>query len=166
MPLSMGKLGPPSNTMWPGTRPTSVPSEWHLDPSNRLATIYECYRQDRQTDRLHNGRIALSESFYKRSPNKWECTDHSGGFQFRKRIAEVMNKGIAEFAGVEIAGLENDGRSRKGGKWRTGKWRTYFISCKLYLIFIVMHFNTNARTILHYFLVIFLLLFLLSSVLC
>ena len=35
-----GGTGSPSDTMWPGPRPTSVPSEGHLDPSSRLATIH------------------------------------------------------------------------------------------------------------------------------
>jgi len=26
-------------------------AEFHLDPSNRLATVHECHRQNRQTDR-------------------------------------------------------------------------------------------------------------------
>ena len=36
-PFWGGGAGSPSNTMWPGPRPTSVPN---LDSSNRLATIY------------------------------------------------------------------------------------------------------------------------------
>jgi len=49
-----GGAGFPFNTMWPGPRPTSVPSGIviHRDPSNRLATVHQRYRQtDRQTDR-------------------------------------------------------------------------------------------------------------------
>jgi len=38
--------GSPSNTVSPGPRPTSIPSGWHLDQSNRLATIHQRYRQD------------------------------------------------------------------------------------------------------------------------
>ena len=38
-------------------------AKFHLDPSNRLATIHQRYRQDRQTD---NG-----EPFYKRSHKNW-----------------------------------------------------------------------------------------------
>ena len=37
-------------------------AKFHLDPSNRLATVHERYRQ---TD---NGLIAQGEPFYKRSP--------------------------------------------------------------------------------------------------
>jgi len=37
-----------SNTMWPG--PAYLRVEFHLDPSNRLATIHQCHRRkDRQT---------------------------------------------------------------------------------------------------------------------
>jgi len=39
-------------------------AKFHLDPSDRLATVHERYRQDR-TD---NGPVALGEPFYKRSP--------------------------------------------------------------------------------------------------
>ena len=53
-PLGRG-AGSPSNTMWPGPRPTCIPS-FHLDPSNRLATIHERHRQDRQTGQV-NGSI-------------------------------------------------------------------------------------------------------------
>ena len=40
-------------------------AKFHLDPSNRLATVHQRYRQDRQTD---NGLIAKGEPFYKRLP--------------------------------------------------------------------------------------------------
>ena len=45
-------------------------AKFHLDPSNRLATIHQRYRKDRtdRTDRQY-GPIALGEPFYKRSPN-------------------------------------------------------------------------------------------------
>jgi len=39
------------NKMWPGTRPIYLHAKFHLDPSNRLATIHQRHRQDRQTDR-------------------------------------------------------------------------------------------------------------------
>jgi len=43
------ELGP--HTMWPGPRPTAMPSFiLNLDPSNRLATIHQRYRQKGQTD--------------------------------------------------------------------------------------------------------------------
>jgi len=41
--------GSASNAMWPGPRPI-LHIKWHLDPSNRLATIHRRYRQtDRRT---------------------------------------------------------------------------------------------------------------------
>jgi len=40
--------GSPSNTMSPG-RGLYLLINWHLDPSNRLATIHQRHRQDRQT---------------------------------------------------------------------------------------------------------------------
>jgi len=50
-----GEAGSASNTMWPGPRAEAyLRTKWHLDPSNRLVTIHQCYRdtavrQDRQT---------------------------------------------------------------------------------------------------------------------
>jgi len=44
-----------------------LPAKFHLDPSNRLATIRQHYRQTGHTD---NGPIAQGEPFYKRSPKK------------------------------------------------------------------------------------------------
>ena len=70
--LSGRGSGFPSNTMWPGPRPTSVPNFIHLDPSNRLDTVHQRHRQtdrtDRQTDTQHNGPIAQGEPFCKWSP--------------------------------------------------------------------------------------------------
>jgi len=43
-----GGAGSPSNTMSPVSRPISVPSGWRLDPSNRLVTIHQRYKTDRQ----------------------------------------------------------------------------------------------------------------------
>jgi len=58
--LFMGdKTGSASNTMWPGTRPIP-PCQFHVDPSNRLATVclHQRYRETGQTDRQDNGQIA------------------------------------------------------------------------------------------------------------
>jgi len=64
VPLSVGEAGYPSNTMWPGTRPTSVPGGILIHP-----TVWSQYtnvtdRQDRKgqdrqdrTDRTDNGPI-------------------------------------------------------------------------------------------------------------
>ena len=56
VPLFWGADGSPSNTMWPGSRPTCLNTKFYLAPSNRLATIHQCYSQYRtyrtgQTDR-------------------------------------------------------------------------------------------------------------------
>jgi len=49
-----------------------IRAKFHLNPCNRLATIHQRHRQDRQTDRqdrqADNGLIAQGEPFYKRSP--------------------------------------------------------------------------------------------------
>ena len=46
---NFGVAGSLSNTMSPGTRPTSVVRiKWHPDPSNRLITKHQRYRQERQ----------------------------------------------------------------------------------------------------------------------
>ena len=47
VPLSMGSYESSSNTMSPGPR-LYLRTKWNLDPSNRLATIHQRYRQDRQ----------------------------------------------------------------------------------------------------------------------
>ena len=48
-------------------------AKFHLDPSNRLATIHQRHRQTGQTDRQLSYRIG--ERFYKRSPNKYTFGD-------------------------------------------------------------------------------------------
>jgi len=51
-PFGGGVPGSPSNTMWSGTRPTCrLHAKFHLDPSNRLATIHQRHRQDRTGER-------------------------------------------------------------------------------------------------------------------
>ena len=66
------------------------------DPSNRLATIHQRHRQDRQTDReTDNGPIAQGELFYKRSLKKW--TDFSFNVMYRPSV--YINHGpISHFA--------------------------------------------------------------------
>jgi len=44
-----GGAGSPSNTMWPLARAEAyLHVKFHVDPSNRLATIHQRYRQDKQ----------------------------------------------------------------------------------------------------------------------
>ena len=45
--LSVGVTWSPSNTMSPGAE-TYLCTKWHLDPSNRVATIYQRYRRTGQ----------------------------------------------------------------------------------------------------------------------
>jgi len=46
-------VGSPSNTMWPGLRPTSiVHAKWHPNPSNRLASATIHQRRRQQSDRI------------------------------------------------------------------------------------------------------------------
>jgi len=44
VPLWVRGTGSPSNTMWPGRRH----GKFHLDPSNRLATVHTTLQTDRQ----------------------------------------------------------------------------------------------------------------------
>jgi len=60
--LSVEGAGSPSNTVWPRPRPISLHAKFYLGPFNRLATIHQRHRQDRQTDRT------TGEPFNKRSP--------------------------------------------------------------------------------------------------
>jgi len=59
----------PANTMWPGPRPTSVPSGIVIQstvwPQYTNVTDRQTGQRNRQTD---NGPIAYSEPFYKMSP--------------------------------------------------------------------------------------------------
>jgi len=66
-PFEGGGAGFPSNTMWPGPRPTCIPSFILIRP-----IVWPQYTNvtDRQTDRQDNGPIAQGEPFYKRSPKK------------------------------------------------------------------------------------------------
>jgi len=66
-PFGRGGTGSPSNTVWPGPRPTFVPSFILIRP-----TVWPQYtnvtgRTDRETN---NCLIAMGEPLYKRSPNK------------------------------------------------------------------------------------------------
>jgi len=55
--------GSPSNTMWPASRPISVPSGILIHP-----TVWPQYTD--VTDRIDNSPIAYGEPFYTRSPEK------------------------------------------------------------------------------------------------
>ena len=60
-----GELQFPSNTMWPGPRPTSIPSGILIHP-----TVWPQHTNvtDRQTGQTDNGPIAQGEPFYKWLP--------------------------------------------------------------------------------------------------
>ena len=59
VPLWGGEAGSPSNNV---ARAEAYPhAKFHLDPSDRLATVHQCHRQEK-TD---NGPIAYGEPFYK-----------------------------------------------------------------------------------------------------
>jgi len=47
-------------------------AKFHLDPSNRLATIHQRHRQERQ----ENGPIASGEPFYKRSSKNYAYNEY------------------------------------------------------------------------------------------
>jgi len=68
VPLAKGDLGPYLTQCGQGR---GLPAKFHLDPSNRLATVHQRHRQDRTgEDRHDNGPITEGEQFYKRSPKK------------------------------------------------------------------------------------------------
>ena len=69
VPLSVGKMGPPSNTMWPGPAPRPyLHTKWHLNPSNCLTTIHQRHRQTDRTGQDRQRCHSIGEPFYKRSP--------------------------------------------------------------------------------------------------
>ena len=49
VPLGEGELGPNLHNV--ARAEAYLHAKFHLDPSNRLATVHERYRQDRTTDR-------------------------------------------------------------------------------------------------------------------
>jgi len=63
-----GWAGSPSNTMWPGPRPTSIPRGIPMHP-----TVWPQYTNvtDRRTGQADNDSIAWGEPFYKRSSKEW-----------------------------------------------------------------------------------------------
>jgi len=60
--------GSPSNTLWPGPRPTCVPSFILIHPTvwPQCTNVTDRTGQDRQTDRQRSD--SIGEPFYKRSP--------------------------------------------------------------------------------------------------
>jgi len=57
-----GGTGSPSNSV--ARAEAYLRAKFHIDPSNRLAAIYKCYRQDRQRDRQRSnstGRTVLQK---------------------------------------------------------------------------------------------------------
>jgi len=62
-------------------------AKFHIDPSNRLATVHQCHRQDRQTN---NGLIAQGKPFYKRLLRKYrqEYNGTFSGWQFSPFFAQ------------------------------------------------------------------------------
>jgi len=72
VPLWGGDAGSPSETMWPGSRPTCKPSSILIRPTVLPQCTNVTDRQDTEdrTDRTDNGPIAQGEPFYKRSPKK------------------------------------------------------------------------------------------------
>jgi len=73
----LGGAGSPPNTMWP-SRGLYLRTNFHLDPSNRLATIHQRHRQTGQD----NGPIAQGEPFYTRNdrPKMASCAKTGGPF--------------------------------------------------------------------------------------
>ena len=69
-PFGGGEAGFPSNTMWPGPRPTCMPSFVMIH-----STVWPQYTN--VTDRQDNDPIAQGEPFYKRSPKKHDTQGHS-----------------------------------------------------------------------------------------
>jgi len=74
-PFGRGDLGPHLTQCGQGQ--AYLHAKFHLDPSNRLATIHQRYSQTGQTDRTgqtDKGPIAQGEPFYARRPTVWTET--------------------------------------------------------------------------------------------
>jgi len=61
VPLWGGGAGCQCNTMWPGPRPT-MHAKFHIDPFNRLATLHQRYRQQKQTGQTDRHERQRSDS--------------------------------------------------------------------------------------------------------
>jgi len=77
-PFREGGAGSPSKKVWPGPRPSYLHTKAHLDPSNRLATIHQRHRQDRQTGQRSDsiGRTVLQTVAQKLERITW-LTNHT-----------------------------------------------------------------------------------------
>ena len=96
VPLSTGGAGSPSNTMSPGPRSTSVPSDILIHP-----TVWPQYTNiTNRTDRIDNGPVAQGEpllvTIAKKRINCQDCDE--GGFENTGR----------ETKGPEIAGHKTE----------------------------------------------------------
>jgi len=85
------EAGSPSNTMWPGPRPT----KWHLDPSNLLATIQQRHRQTnrRWANHFTNGRPCKNDvvtSRFLMTTDLRICTLHRYGQSIREKVKKVQ----------------------------------------------------------------------------
>ena len=106
--MGKGGAGSSSNTMWPGLRPTCVPSFTLIHP-----TVWPQYTNitDRETDRADNGPIAQGEPFYKRSPKNCttlDCASTSG--QSTSSTIEINRDS-------QISHLENTTSRRDPERW-------------------------------------------------
>jgi len=88
VPLGEGEAGSPSNTLWPGTRPTCMPSFILIRPTVWPQCTNVTDRQDRQN--RTDGLIAQGEPFYKRSPKNLHRLK---GYNARQLRTEFSDKG-------------------------------------------------------------------------
>jgi len=73
--LAQGDLGPHLTQC--GRGQAYLCAKFHLDPSNRLATIHQCHRQ-KKTDRTDNGPIAQANRLTNGGPTSGQSTLTSG----------------------------------------------------------------------------------------
>ena len=91
-----GSAGSPSNTLWPGPRPTCMPSFILISPTVWPQCTNVTDRKDRQTDRTDRQRTdSIGEPFYKRSPNNasWRYCWLEGFLQ-TKAAVNRLRRGI------------------------------------------------------------------------
>jgi len=66
-------------------------AKFHLDPSNRLATVHQRHREYRQTDRQSDsiGRTVLHTVAQKCSSNTWPHLENKGRLELMAKLAMV-----------------------------------------------------------------------------
>ena len=76
-------------------------TKWYLDPSNRLATIYQRHRQTGHFVTEHRSAVAKGEPLYKRAPKnrkKWSISESTHVTKKTKAKYAIRNRHIGQIS--------------------------------------------------------------------